>query len=83
MESTGKYWVPIWNDLEAASINVITAIPSGFPPSREIRTPRKIPIGSVTCSAWGWFPEATSPSRISVSSVSSPPLSEKARVHAF
>lgn len=27
MESTGKYWVPVWNDLEAASINVITANP--------------------------------------------------------
>lgn len=25
MESTGKYWVPVWNVLEAASINVVIA----------------------------------------------------------
>lgn len=27
MESTGKYWVPVWNVLEAASINVVIANP--------------------------------------------------------
>ena len=27
MESTGKYWVPVWNVLEAASINVVVANP--------------------------------------------------------
>ena len=31
MESTGKYWVPVWNVLEAASINVVIANPKrGF-----------------------------------------------------
>ena len=27
MESTGKYWVPVWNVLEAASIHVVIANP--------------------------------------------------------
>ena len=27
MESTGKYWVPVWNVLEAAFINVVIANP--------------------------------------------------------
>ena len=72
MESTGKYWVPVWNVLEAASINVVIANPKWVSAVKSIRMTRRIPSGSATCSVWGWFLQATSLSGISVSSESLP-----------
>ena len=45
MESTGKYWIPVFNILEDFNINVPLQIPNGLKPLKETRTIKRIPNG--------------------------------------
>ena len=56
MESTGKYWVPVWNALEDS--------PNGFLLLRATKMTRRIQNGSAICSVWVWFQAAIYPKRI-------------------
>ena len=49
MESTGKYWVPVFNILEKRGIRIVIANPKWVKAVRETRMIRRIPSGSVIC----------------------------------
>ena len=66
MESTGKYWIPVFNILEG-QVNVTIATPNGSKPSRGIRMTPRIPNGSATFSG--------SASSLAASSLTSPSAS--------
>ena len=49
MESSGKYWIPVFNVLEQ-SCKVTLAHPKYTKPRRATRPTARMPAGSVTCS---------------------------------
>ena len=54
MESTGKYWIPVFNILEQHKIRVTLSHPKYTNPRKETRPTAKMPNGSAiyTCAAW-------------------------------
>ena len=54
MESTGKYWIPVFNILEQRSLWVTLSHPKYTKPMKGNKTIAKMPNGSVifTCAVW-------------------------------
>ena len=59
MESTGKYWIPVYNILET-TCTIVLAHPNTLRLYRERRPTRKTPSGSPTFSNTIWCPAVLS-----------------------
>lgn len=68
MESTGKYWIPVYNVLEN-DCTVVLAILNMLRLSGERKLTRKMTNGSLTCSSMTLLPVALCPLLTSASSV--------------
>ena len=68
MESTGKYWIPVFNILEKTCW-VTLAHPKYTKPQKGNKTDRMTPSGSATCICAAWSSPALSNRRTSASSV--------------
>ena len=83
IESTGKYWVPVWNVLEAASINVIIANPKWVSAVKGNKDAKKDSNWIGDLFRMGLVPGSYIPIKDIRILREFTPLSEKARVHAF
>ena len=68
MESTGKYWIPVYNILER-KCSIVLAHPKYVKAIRGKKTDKKMPNGLLTCSSMILLPEALCHPLTSVSSV--------------
>ena len=59
MESTGPYWRPVWNILEAEGLRLTLANPAHSGRFRDIRRTGTTRAGLRTCTATGWFRPAS------------------------
>lgn len=64
MESTGKYWIPVYNTLES-TCQIVLAHPKYVKAIRVRRPMRRMPSGSQISSSTDWFPAVLSLLRIS------------------
>lgn len=68
MESTGKYWIPVYNVLEN-DYTIVLAHPKYVKAIRGRKLTRKMPNGLLTCLSMTLLPVASCPLLISDSSV--------------
>ena len=54
MESTGKYWIPVFNIFEKGDISVVLAYPKYTKPQKDIRPTARMLNGYATCSCAIW-----------------------------